>query len=124
MRTGTITIDGKFHLLCFSVRVVRSCTERYGSMRGLYEALSVQNEVQRLDETVWTLAEMMRAGDRYARVHQLDNEPPLSEDALFDCCDFDDLANMRAAIVATINNGRQTHVEADYPNAAATQGES
>ena len=123
MRIGTIGIDGKRHLLCFSVRVVRHCTERYGSINGLYSALSAEDELQALDEALWLLAEMMQAGDKYARMHGMDNAPCMSAEELEDACDISDFVQMRAAIMLTINNGRKTKVEVESsPNAEATQG--
>lgn len=123
MRSGTISIDGKRHVLCFSVRVVRNCAERYGSVNGLQEALSSENQVQALDESIWILAEMMKAGAKYAGEHGLENAAPMSVDDLYDSCGFDDLAGIQASIMLTINNGRKTNVEAEHsPNAEATQG--
>ena len=39
MRTARITIDGAEHLLCFSARVVRACTERYGDMGNIDQSM-------------------------------------------------------------------------------------
>ena len=123
MRVGTVGIDGKKHMLCFSVRVVRACTERYGSMSGLYDALSSDDSVRALDESLWVLSEMMSAGDKYAKQRELKNEQPLTLDELYDCCDVSDFVNIRSAIVVTISNGRKTNVEAESsPNAEATPG--
>ena len=122
MRSGTISIDGKRHVLCFSVRVVRNCAERYGELNGLYAALSSKNQVQALDESLWILAEMMKAGAKYAAEHGLENAEPMSVDDLYDSCGFDDLAGIRASIMLTINNGKRTNVEAEAsPNAEATR---
>lgn len=123
MRIGTIGIDGKNHILCFSVRVVRHCTERYGSMSGLYEALSTENDLQALDEALWLLTEMMQAGDKYAKMHGMDNAPCMTAEELEDACDISDFVQMKAAIMLTINNGKKTNIEAESsPNAEATQG--
>ena len=73
MRTGAISFDGKKHILCFSVRVIKACAERYGSMEGIYEALSCENEVKNLDEALWLLEQMMKAGDKYAKEHGFQN---------------------------------------------------
>ena len=35
MRTASIEICGKEHLLCFSARVVRACTEKYGEVENI-----------------------------------------------------------------------------------------
>lgn len=123
MRTGAISINGKKHALCFSLRVVRSCVERYGSASGLYDALSSDDELKALNESMWVLAEMMKAGDRYAKANGEDNPAPLSFDDLYDLCDIGDFVNLRASIIQTVNNGRSTNVEVESsPNAEATQG--
>lgn len=123
MRVGTIGINGKQHILCFSVRVVRHCTERYGSVNGLYDALSTENELQALDEALWILSEMMQAGDKYAKMQGVENAPCMTPDELEDACDLKDFLQMKAAIVLTITRGKETYVEVESsPNAEATQG--
>ena len=122
MRTATITLNGEDHLLCFSARVVRNCTERYGGMEKLDEVLSA-GDVRSFDEALWLLAEMMTAGDRYARQNGTANPSPLSVDDLLDLCDISDFAHMRAKIRETIVSGRATNVEVEpQKNAVATQG--
>ena len=122
MRTGTVSFNGKKHVLCFSVRVVKSCMERYGAMSGIYEALSTDDETKTLDEALWILEQMMKAGSKYAEEHGLENEPPMTVEDMLDQCDLNDFLNIRAAIISTINNGKETRVKADSPNAEATQG--
>lgn len=123
MRVGTIGINGKQHVLCFSVRVVRHCTERYGSVNGLYDALSTENDLQALDEALWILSEMMQAGDKYAKMQRMENAPCMTPEELEDACDLNDFVQMKAAIVLTITRGKETHVEVESsPNAEATQG--
>lgn len=123
MRSGTISIDGQRHVLCFSVRVVRNCAERYGSLSGIHEALSCEDQVKVLDESLWLLAQMMEAGAKYAAEKGVENAAPLTVDDLYDCCGFDDLAGIRASVMQTINNGKRTSIEVESsPNAEATQG--
>ena len=122
MRTGVISFDGKKHVLCFSVRVIKACAERYGSMEGIYDALSCEDEVKNLDEALWLLEQMMRVGDKYAKEHGMANEPPMTVDDMLDLCDIGDFIGMKNSIVSTIVNGRSTSVEADSPNAEATRG--
>lgn len=123
MRTGIIGINGKKHILCFSVRVVRHCTERYGSMSGLYDALSSEDELYALDESLWLLSEMMKAGEKYAQTHGLETAPSMTPDELEDACDVSDFRQITASIILTINNGKKTNVEVENsPNAEATQG--
>ena len=122
MRTGAISIDGKKHTLCFSLRVVRNCVERYGTANGLYDALSSKDELSALNESVWVLSEMMAAGDKYAKMNGIKNPAPLSFDELYDVCDINDFVNLKASIISTINSGKSTTVEVASPNAKATQG--
>lgn len=121
MRTARITIDGAEHLLCFSARVVRACTERYGEMGGMDEALTSGSPVQAMDEAVWMIATMMDAGDRYAKLNGLDNPPPLTAEELLDVCDLGDFTQLTSKITETITNGKTPTVEAEpAKNAKAT----
>lgn len=120
MRTATITIGGKEHLLCFSARVVRACTERYGGVEHIDTALSDSEPVKALDEAVWLLAAMMDGGARYARLNEIPNAPALTADELLDVMDLDDFAQLRGKIAETITNGNETHVEAEPPKNAET----
>ena len=115
MRIGKIKINGREHLLCFSARVVRSCSERYGSIDKIPDALSKGTEAEIMDESFWLLAEMMTAGDRYAKLEGLENEKPLSVEELYDTCGMEDIANMKTRIFETVSNGneRMVEVEAD-----------
>ena len=101
MRTASITLNGQEHLLCFSARVVRACTERYGDVSGLGDALDNPDKLKALDEAVWILAQMMDAGARYAKLNGLENPEPLSFDAIYDMSDLNDFF----AIVAPLAGG-------------------
>ena len=39
MRTAKLELNGQERLLCFSARVVRSCTERYGDVAEIDSAV-------------------------------------------------------------------------------------
>lgn len=121
MRTARITIDGAEHLLCFSARVVRACTERYGDVVNIDEALTGGSAVQAMDEAVWMIAAMMDAGARYAKLNGLDNPPPLTAEELLDVCDLGDFTQLTSKITETITNGKTPTVEAEpAKNAKAT----
>lgn len=134
MRTARINIDGAEHLLCFSARVVRACTERYGDIANIDDALAgrldVQakdealtggSAVQAMDEAVWIITVMMDAGARYAKLNGLDNPPPLTEEDLLDVCDLGDFTQLISKIKETITNGKTPTVEAEpAKNAKAT----
>lgn len=124
MRTAKITLNGEDHLLCFSARVVRNCTERYGAIEGINAALSTDDTVKALDESMWMLSQMMEAGARYARMNGIENPEPLDVDGLYDCCDMNDFAGLRGKIMETISNGQRATVEAEPPkNVGATREE-
>lgn len=120
MRTASIEIGGKAHLLCFSARVVRAVTERYGGLEHIDEALSTEEPVKALDEAVWLLAAMMDGGARYAKMSGLETPPPLTADELLDVMDLNDFGQLRTKIAEAVVSGRETHVEADPGKNAET----
>ena len=121
MRTAKITIGGQEHLLCFSARAVRACTERYGGVEHIDDALTAKDGlVGALDEAVWLLATMMDAGDRYAKLNGIPNPPALTAEDLLDMMDMEDFAGLKDKIVETITNGQQKNVEAEPPKNAET----
>jgi hypothetical protein len=120
MRTASIEIGGKAHLLCFSARVVRAVTERYGGVENIDTALSAGDPLKALDESVWLLATMMDGGARYAKQNEITTAPALTADELLDVLDIGDFAKMRAKIAETITKGKETHVEADPGKNAET----
>lgn len=120
MRTASIEIGGKKHLLCFSARVVRACTERYGGVEHIDTALSADEPVKALDEAVWLLATMMDGGARYARLNEIPNAPALTADELLDVMDIGDFAKLKDKIAEAITNGKETHVESEPPKNAET----
>lgn len=120
MRTAKISIDGKSYLLCFSARVMRACTERYGAMENIDDALS-GDTVAALDESIWILSQLMDAGARYAEMNGIENPKSLGFDGLYDAMSIDDLSGMKGKIAETITNGRSVTVEAEAPkNGEAT----
>lgn len=128
MRTGSIVINKKEYVLCFSARVVRACTERYGSIDNIDKHLLEGTETQTMDESVWLLEQMIAAGDRYAKQEGIENPAPLSYDEIYDLCGLDDLMGMRTKIFGAIADGNERKVEvetneADEKNMMATQQE-
>lgn len=124
MRTARIEIEGREHLLCFSARVVRAVTERYGGVEAIDGALSGSEPVRALDEAVWLLATMMDGGARYAKLNDIDNPPALTSDELLDVLDISDFGRLKAKIAETITNGKSVNVEAEPPkNAKTTQAD-
>lgn len=124
MRTARIEIEGREHLLCFSARVVRAVTERYGGVEAIDGALSGSEPVRALDEAVWLLATMMDGGARYAKLNDIDNPPALTADELLDVMDISDFGRLKDKIAETITNGKSLNVEAEPPkNAKTTQAD-
>lgn len=124
MRTARIEIEGREHLLCFSARVVRAVTERYGGVEAIDGALSGSEPVRALDEAVWLLATMMDGGARYAKLNDIDNPPALTADELLDVLDISDFGRFKDKIAETITNGKSVNVEAEPPkNAKTTQAD-
>ena len=124
MRTARIEIEGREYLLCFSARVVRAVTERYGGVEAIDGALSGSEPVRALDEAVWLLATMMDGGARYAKLNDIDNPPALTADELLDVLDISDFGRLKDKIAETITNGKSVNVEAEPPkNAKTTQAD-
>ena len=122
MRTVKLPIAGQERILCFSVRVMRACSERFGSFSGVYKAMAADNETECLDAVLWLLAELMKAGDRYAKANDMENPAPLSVDDLLDHCDMADFVMLRGTITQAISAGSRTNVEVDPgKNGEATQ---
>ena len=114
MRTAKITINGVEHTLCFSGRAMRACTERYGDISKINEALNVESDedkIKALDECVWLLCTMMDAGARYEKLQDRETPAPLSYDELYDLIDVPDMASMKRKVIETINLGKATTIE-------------
>lgn len=122
MRQGKITLHGRDYPLCFSTQVVCDVADKYGDMEGMYQALNDDNLSASLRATMWILAEMSKAGERYARLLGEDPPPALTEQELFDSFGVDDLMILSRAILDVITDGARRDVEAEPPkNGEATQ---
>lgn len=123
MRTGKIVINKKEYTLCFSARVIRACSQRYGAVDKIWQALSKGKEIEQLDECFWLLSTMMDAGARYAKLEGFENPEPLSVDDLYDVSDLLDLSAAKERIFETVAEGnkREVEIEPDRKNAEAAQ---
>lgn len=122
MRTATITLDGQERILCFSAGVVEDACDKFGTLEGFFSALDGDQATQ-LRTVIWALARMMTAGESYAKRKGLEAAPALSEEDIRDCCDLNELMDLRAKVAETITNGSERQVEAEPPkNAATTPG--
>ena len=100
---------------------MRACTDRYGDMEALNDALDGKNQGKALDEAIWLLSVLMDAGARYARLNGETPEDPLDADALYDVLGADDLGALNSKIAETIVSGKTATVEAQPPkNGKAT----
>ena len=124
MRTGKITVNGKDYLLCFSAKVILSCSNRYGNVDGIWAALSDESEANMLKETFWLLSEMMNAGAAYAKLAGIDNPKPLTEEELLVLVDLADLANMKTKIFETVSNGNERTIETETDEDSAKNAEA
>ena len=119
MRTTVITLLGEERILCCSTRFIRDCSERYGAVDGIEQALTgAQSKV--LDEAMWLLAGLMDAGDRWAKL----NPDPLTADQLLDLFGMDDLEDVVKNIKTAISAGNETTVKVASKNAEAAPEET
>lgn len=116
MRTGTITIDGAEHLLCFNARVIQKGIERFGSMEAFDKAIAGEGgDSQSLDNSIWILAAMMDAGHKYAIKKGIETGDPMSCDDIYDYVGLDDFAEIQRSIAQTISDGSSRTVEIETP---------
>lgn len=109
MRTGKITVNGQDYITCLSTRVLVALEERGGDAD---KELARIMQGRKLGDLFWLLAQMIDAGDRYAKMEGLDNPGSLSLDALMDSMGPDDYEVMTGAMVDTVKAGTTPTVEA------------
>lgn len=123
MRTATINLEGQDRLLCFSAGVVEAACDKYGTLEDFFGALD-GDQATRLRAVIWALAQMMKAGEAYAKRKGLETAPALTEEDIRYCCDIGDLSDLQEKVAETITNGSDRQVEAIPPkNAGATPRE-
>lgn len=133
MTARTVTVCGRSYPLRFSLRVIKRCCERYGSMEGLFAVFNGdgqqkspeggQQESQEsgqqssmaelVDALVWMLAALLDAGYRYARANGEAAEEPPDEETLLDVLT---LAEIQRVVLGTISGDSQRTVEAESPD--------
>lgn len=124
MRTTEIEIAGTAYPLCFSVRVMRDCAERYGEFGKIDEALRGGTQAKTLDELLWLMSRLMDAGARYAARNGLEHPEALSREELYDLCHVGDVVMLRSKVTEAIRVGQKTNIEVEPgKNAQTTQGE-
>ena len=125
----TVELDGKTYGLRFSLRVMKDCTEKYGSIEKLFDFLSgkaakVDGEENATDEDVgmdvldcivWLTSKMMESGYAYAKLNHIDVAEPLTEEGILDTLDVYGLHALRKAMFQTINLDNNRNVMAALP---------
>lgn len=110
----TIKLCGKEYPLRFSLRVVKACEERYGSLEKMFDAVKMKADEASgglgvVDECLWLFSSMLDAGYRYAKLNGDASEVPPDADALLDAMDIPD---MQSALFAAIAGDNERTVEA------------
>lgn len=119
MKTTTIKIAGKDRVLCFSLRVMRNCAERYGDVNSVADAIG-GDKANNFDEAVWILAQLMAAGAKHCAHVGIECAEPLSVDEILDVCDISDFRSMNTAIMNCMIAGNQADVEIETEKNAQT----
>lgn len=96
MKTMRIEIDGEKYLICCPLGVLKEIEEHFGNAEKADEVLNKNN----IDDMVWTIHAMMRAGERYAKKHEWENPSLPTLEELAYCCDMTDFEKMQSMIEA------------------------
>lgn len=121
MRTSSINIKGKDHLMCFSARAINACVEKYGSVDNLYSNMNAADG-SGLSAVLWFISVLLEAGDRYAKHNGIANEEPPTHDDLLDTYGLDDLEQLTTAIQEAITAGSEETVKTEETKKAKTTG--
>ena len=108
-------ICGADRVLCYSLRVMRGVSERFGN-GGVREKLSGDNPVETMDAAIWLLSALMDAGKRYADNNGIDCPPAPSEDELLDNYDMNDLLEIQNVISETMAASTEQDIKAELKN--------
>lgn len=113
MGMSTLSICGHEYPLRFSLRVVKACEERYGSMDQMLEIMQpskTDGQMDVVDEFLWLLRVMLDSGARYAKFNGIPCEEPPDEDVLLDVLD---LASLQGTLFAAMAGDNTRTVEAE-----------
>lgn len=114
MRCKTVTLAGIEYPLRFSLRAVKACGEKYGSLEKMFEAIQGRGggTLEVVDDCLWLLGVMLDAGYRYNRANGLEALEPPDAELLLDVLD---LAEMQGAMLGAIAGDSGRTVEAEAP---------
>lgn len=114
MRTTTLNLKGKDYILCLSLKGIDNLAKRYGSIDNASMAMANPD----VCDVIIILAEMMSCGAMYAKLNNIVNPEPLSEEELGYGLDITDFSPIMAKIQETQNLSGEREVET-LPNASA-----
>lgn len=121
MRMGKIKVGGKDYNACISTRVIIEIEERTGKTfdAGMSELLGNGNTA----DVFWVMAEMLKAGKRYADLIGEKAPEPLGYDELIDFVGPDEYGGLVQTILdtATGTSSPDVTVEDDSKNAETTK---
>lgn len=114
MKRVEIPIRGTSYPMCFSLRVVKACGDKFGGLDGLDTALTGGGDaLDALSNCIWLLGQMLDAGYRYDRTNGGEPVQPPDEDALLDTFGLDDLAGLKNSLTAAMTASNERSVEAE-----------
>lgn len=120
MKVITRHICGEDRVLCYSLRVSKAITERFGA-GGIRESLKGDDPAETLDSVIWMLSLLMTAGKKYADKNGMKCPDAPSEDDMLDDYGLDDLADLMGLANDAMAAGAQQEVEAESKNGKATR---
>ena len=100
MRTATVEIGGVKYPAAFSLAVMRDLEDRTGKPAS--EALDALAESGSVKDTVWLLAQLLKAG----AIISGDGQTPPTEDQLFDRLGIDDIHTLTAQVLGATHTIR------------------
>lgn len=107
MRTTTLNLKGKDYILCLSLKGIDNLAKRYGSIDNASLAMAKPD----ICDVIIILAEMMSCGAKYAKLNDIANPEPLTEEELGYGLDITDFAPIMAKIQETQKLSGEREVE-------------
>lgn len=109
MRTEKIKIGEKEYLGCFSTRVLVD-VEDYTGM-SFADGINDILEKKSIKDIVWLISKLIEAGDRYAKMENIDNPGTLTEDDIYDCVGVEDYETMFIGVNEIVSAGVKTNIK-------------
>lgn len=116
MKTSDINLKGKKYVLCFSPRVLKNLQDKTG--KDITSALDDLQKKTDIGMVIWLLAQMLMAGEKYAKMENLEHESPApTEDDLLDFVGIEEYGEIFKSLTQAISNGMSTDIEVKSKNA-------